>query len=86
MTIIEALKSGKPFKRKSWDKHLPPNPEGVFWYREDLMADDWEVKEERKGIDLIPISCDFRAAADYVFMNKINEIIEVVNELKSSKF
>jgi hypothetical protein len=50
MNIIEAIKSGKRFKRKQWD-----NLAAIFDYcfyedykcflKEDLLADDWEVEE-----------------------------------------
>ena len=52
MNIIEAIKSGKRFRRKSWLSH------GIFtatdWLqpsnhhclrREDMKADDWEIEQ-----------------------------------------
>lgn len=52
MNIIEAIKSGKPFRRKAW----PSNREfqdniggyclGLTECVDDLLADDWEVKEK----------------------------------------
>ena len=55
MNIIEAIKSGKPFKRESWVKWTvdycnsyiawSENLCSVSFSTEDLIADDWEVKE-----------------------------------------
>lgn len=62
MTIIEAIKSGKAFKRVDWVRWLicydmgcyPPcwedaknedDGEYALW-REDILADDWIVREE----------------------------------------
>ena len=58
MNIQEAIKSGKPFKRKEWDNYdwLFVNPQGniCVWGEdqgewnpldaEDILATDWEVK------------------------------------------
>ena len=62
MNIIEAVKSGLPFKRKDWYKddyianfdgclseRVRPRGNGFSQYEllmGDLIADDWEVKEE----------------------------------------
>lgn len=55
MNIIEAIKSGKPFKRETWsgwavnrDNNYIVWSENlcqVSFYPEDLLAVDWEVKE-----------------------------------------
>lgn len=60
MNIIEAIKSGKPFKRKHWGKYFiiindlivteTENREQVHErlqpYSENLLADDWEIQEK----------------------------------------
>jgi hypothetical protein len=59
MNIIEARKSGKPFKRRShdeWADDICDNYEGMDLYLgnteisrlyiEDILADDWEIKED----------------------------------------
>lgn len=52
MNIIEAIKSGKRFKRKSWESWLTTEKEkNVSEYRFDLpleaiIADDWEVEPD----------------------------------------
>lgn len=53
MTIIEAFKSGRKFKRKvmtRWlqvppDDRFGPSPNG--YSVEDILADDWEIEEEK---------------------------------------
>jgi len=45
MTIIEALKTGRPFKRKDWTYYKRFNePINIFSF--DILADDWEIKHE----------------------------------------
>lgn len=59
MNIIEALKSGKRFRRRRWIEsgHLP----STYWTpasdistlnlrTEDILADDWEVEENKATI------------------------------------
>lgn len=63
MTIQDAIKSGKPFKRKDDDlyflispqfRHICVESESVVkiydhaFDIEDILADDWETKEEVK--------------------------------------
>jgi len=52
VNIIEALKSGKRARRKSWEPHYG-------WFmphfrfditREDILADDWEIEEKKVTI------------------------------------
>jgi hypothetical protein len=49
MTIQEAIKSGKPFKRKPWVGTAWIYPRNMHSYTRfavsDILADDWEVKE-----------------------------------------
>jgi hypothetical protein len=54
MTIQEAIKSGKPFRRKGWTVWFLMKLDGTllgvgcwqeyFLTKEDHLADDWEVK------------------------------------------
>lgn len=51
MNLIEAVKSGKPFKRKAWEDWLIKPDYEIEEYdfsphRENIIADDWEIKEE----------------------------------------
>jgi hypothetical protein len=59
MNIVEAIKSGKPFKRKVWDIYyimadddidvltpLEPKQKGCWRLgKKDWIADDWEIKD-----------------------------------------
>lgn len=45
MTLQEAIRSGKPFKRKDWSIYYQPGAQ-VFLDAELILATDWEVKEE----------------------------------------
>jgi hypothetical protein len=64
MNFLEAMATGKRFKRKDWawyttgiqqGEHVPYTAEGLSLYwigghhvnAEELLADDWEVEEEK---------------------------------------
>ncbi len=42
MNLIEAINSGKRFKRKDWGDYYLARQEA--FQREDVLADDWEVE------------------------------------------
>lgn len=47
MTLLEAVKSGLPFKRPTWGVYYEyENLVATQLNRDNLLADDWEVKEE----------------------------------------
>jgi hypothetical protein len=46
MTLQEAIRSGKPFKRKDWLIYYQPGAQ-VFLDAELILATDWEVEEEK---------------------------------------
>ena len=44
MTVVEAIKSGKPHKRKNDNfVYFVPMVGGIGYSQADIMADDWEV-------------------------------------------
>lgn len=57
MTIIEAIKSGKPFRRKGEKNWYGNSPDAakmfhiesmnVFCHYASIIADDWEVEEKK---------------------------------------
>lgn len=49
MNIIEAIKSGKPYRRKNSSKMFVPGYQYDFEYSE-VLATDWEVEEARVTI------------------------------------
>lgn len=52
MTIIEALKSGKPFKRNHWSCYYTKIGEAAYnsFTVDDILANDWEIKTEPRII------------------------------------
>ena len=54
MMIQEAIKSGKPFRRKgteSW--YVTSSYCSLYFYEGDVLADDWEVKQEPRELFFI---------------------------------
>lgn len=60
MNLIEAVKSGKRFRRRSWSREFKINDIPNGWHGpvypdmclvaerfDDLIADDWEIEEKR---------------------------------------
>lgn len=45
MNLIEAIKSGRPYKRKRHEAYIKSNMEGRMYYEPDVLADDWEIEE-----------------------------------------
>lgn len=67
MNILEAIKSGKRFRRKSWTSrnwqsaitfHSNPHEDRLDLPYEAILADDWEVEEIKAPIT----SCQFDGA------------------------
>lgn len=52
MNIIEAVKSGKRFKRKSWDGPwcTKDDVSALSLQSWEILADDWEVEEKKVEI------------------------------------
>jgi hypothetical protein len=46
MNIIQAIQSGKPFRRKGWEVYFPLAGDLSF-YGHDILATDWEVQEQK---------------------------------------
>lgn len=58
MKLEEAIKSGKPFRRLDCDSYIECDSYGMFSWsngfmgivrldKEDVLADDWEIEEEK---------------------------------------
>jgi hypothetical protein len=47
MNLIDAIKSGRRFRRKSQSNQGPwyQRGSGIRFYEDDIIADDWEVEE-----------------------------------------
>lgn len=52
MNIIEAVNSGKPFKRSSWKNYVKPPFLNLNLSMEDLVADDWKIEPKAVPITL----------------------------------
>jgi hypothetical protein len=49
MDILEAAKSGKPFRRKHWPEWCSPDVKlHFYWQYADVTATDWEIKSETR--------------------------------------
>lgn len=46
MNIIEAIKSGKRFKRKDWKGYYNAQKANFYFVIDEVMADDWEVEKQ----------------------------------------
>lgn len=59
MTLVECLKSGKPFTKKTW-----PNGEFIQYDKshrfttEEVMSDDWEIKQGPRECWIHPNAID----------------------------
>jgi len=71
MNIIEAVKSGKPFRRRSasrdermWYKNPPRMIDNMSYTIpvDDIIADDWEIQEEKIELTAEQIRKAFRKA------------------------
>jgi len=46
MNLIEAIKSGKPFRRKGWGYYLNSRDGGSLEF-DSILATDWEIQEQK---------------------------------------
>lgn len=63
MNIMEAIKSGKRFKRKGWDKFHSKSEYTIIDF-DILLADDWEVESEPVLITREQFDAAWRRAVD----------------------
>lgn len=52
MKLQEAMKSGKPFKRKHWDTWWLAGSPYMYLGKDDIFAEDWEVGTETYQIGI----------------------------------
>jgi hypothetical protein len=74
MTIIEALKSGKPFKRAQWSGYYHSDGYkivscdegiGLLATEGDILADNWEVKEKEDVYEFVKSGITYNGAPLY---------------------
>lgn len=68
MNLVEALKTGRPFKRARWINYI--DYRGIratsrFW-TDDALQDDWEVEPKARVFILDPATGYTRPYADYL--------------------
>ena len=51
MNIIDAIKSGKRYRRKTFHTTWFSVSDVVSWAQSDILADDWEIEEVRVTIN-----------------------------------
>lgn len=69
MNLIEAIRSGKPFRRKVWDNDLGEVSYCFYadydWLEEeDILADDWETEESKVAITRSQFYAAWRTAVE----------------------
>lgn len=82
MNIIEAVRSGKPFKRKDWSDKSWQTADNNSFITEEVLADDWEIKPDKPPRPEVPEkigSPGFAIDLKHSFYNiKINKLIDCV--------
>ena len=83
MNIIEAVKSGKRFRRKTWGVYVFFSKYGFIEYEDgescilekiDITSDDWEVEEEKKELTRAQVY-DALYEARYLIDSSTNKIL-----------
>lgn len=83
MTLIEAIKSGQPFRHKRTGflyGPMLPSWDNVRWSHEDVLLDVWEIEEKKVEITKSSLS-----KAWFRILDKNNDkrisLVEVLQEL-----
>lgn len=76
LTLIEAVKSGKRFRRNGWKIYCDPHDR---LFHLDIMADDWELEPEVEQKIELSLS-HARKVLDHTFDNLVT-IRRILNEL-----
>lgn len=63
MTLRDAIKSGRPFRRKGWHLFYQIHPSGEavngsgtrirLWNLEEVLATDWETEDPRSRMKVV---------------------------------
>ncbi len=86
MTIQEAIKSGKPFKRYNWDKWLTEINKDIIisLSREDLMATDWIIQSELFKIKKFKEKYPNGVLCWCWHIDKSNKKLDIILEIKDN--
>lgn len=84
MNIVEAIKSGKRFRRKSWTgrDYIEANVSSLDLRTDALVADDWEVEEKQVTITESHFQSAISRANQSFSMYNPPHICEYLEQLK----
>lgn len=75
MNLVEAVKSGQPFKRSGWGKYVIHETVYEFLFkREDLLADDWEIQEKEITITASQFDAAVSRTNDKVYKSEYEDV------------
>lgn len=73
MTLLEAIKTGKPHRRKNDNYvYFVPHVGGIGYSQADVLADDWEVNDGKSSL-LSNIKIEVKQAQVLSFMDKLKK-------------
>jgi len=87
MNIIEAVKSGRPFKRKAWDilgEWMAADSWSKAFLKADILAEDWEIHESTITITSAQFWDAAKAACPRLVLDGVlvsSEFIALANKL-----
>jgi hypothetical protein len=83
MNIIEAVKSGKRFRRTSWEGNVWFKTSDIVpWSKSDILADDWEVEEKQVTITESQFEEALNRTSDKFNLYNPPHICEYLSQLK----
>lgn len=76
MNLVEAVKSGQPFKRPNFTFYLRPDYdlEQFSFKREDFLADDWVVEEKEITITTSQFDEAVKRTSNKVYKCEYNDV------------
>lgn len=76
MTLIEAIKSGRPFRRKGEDFWtVPGDTKSQIFSAEDVTACDWEALPAEPVVFETRITTDFGADRPRIYIDRYPQLI-----------
>lgn len=77
MTILEAIQSGKPYKRPAHYEYFQPN-ELCMLEKEDIIANDWEIRSMKPEIKIQKLT---RSEGHIVYLLRLITIVNNTPEV-----
>ncbi len=77
MNLIDAVKSGKPFRRIAWqDYWLASDSWSKSFLKQDILADDWEIQEIEVKITRTQLTAAWSSAlADGIDLSNMKKLL-----------